>query len=161
MSYNVLSPKLLETHSYLYQDIDPEVLKWDNRKNIFFEEISTLKPDIVCLQEVEESLFGPVYQEKFKTWGYSGVFKKRTRDKEDGCAIFYNSKKFRLLDKLTVEFFQPHIPLLNRDNVALLVKLEAKNARSGNKLVVGTTHLLFNPKRHVSDILISFEFVKS
>lgn len=81
--------------------------------------------------------------------GFRGVYKRKTGDKEDGCAIFYHTSKFLLIDKLEVDCFQPHCPLLNRDNIGLLVKLESRNVPKRQKIIVGTTHLLFNPKRQV------------
>jgi protein angel len=152
MSYNVLSPKLADAHQYLYEESDPEALAWETRKNTFFAEIDFHKPDILCLQEVEASLFIPVYEKQFRRMGYVGVYKKRTRDKDDGCAIFFVESKFRLLDKLSVEFYQPHVPLLDRDNIALMIKLQSKQRRNPHNLIVGTTHLLFNPKRDASQI---------
>jgi len=56
--------------------------------------------------------------------GYRGVFKKRTGDKPDGCAIFWNRDRFSLIGKLAVDLRQPHVPLLDRDNVALMVSHE-------------------------------------
>jgi len=54
---------------------------------------------------------------------------------------------FSLIGRLDVEYYQPHIPILDRDNVGLLVKLQSKIGRRP-KLVVGTTHILYNPKRN-------------
>ena len=42
------------------------------------------------------------YETHFKpslsSLGYNGVFKKRTGDKRDGCAIFFKSRKLELVD---------------------------------------------------------------
>lgn len=53
--------------------------------------------------------------------------------------------QFVLEDSLAVEFRQPGIYCLDRDNVAIMVRLSAKKTRE--KLVVANTHLLYNPKR--------------
>ena len=75
-----------------------------------------------------------------------GVYKQRTGDKHDGCAIFYRPDRLHLIDHSGVEYFQPGIPTLDKDNVALLAKL--KPVRGPDKqIVVATTHLLYNPKR--------------
>lgn len=81
--------------------------------------------------------------------GFKGVYKKKTGSKVDGCAIFYRASRFFLLDKLEVEFCQKHIKVLDRDNIGLLVKLETRNVPRRQKIVVGTTHLLFNLRREV------------
>jgi len=147
MSYNVLSPRLLDTHRYLYIDSDPRALDWENRCRTFFAEIEHYQPDILGLQEIDSVLL-PLYDQLFEEIGFRGVFKQRTRDKEDGCAIYYRESKFNLIDKLSIEYYQPHVPLLDRDNVGILIKLESKNGRR-HKFVVGTTHMLYNPKRNV------------
>lgn len=45
-----------------------------------------------------------------------------------------------------VEFYQPNLPLLSRDNIGVMVKLAPRLAPD-NPIVVVTTHLLYNPKR--------------
>ncbi|CAL8103348.1 unnamed protein product [Orchesella dallaii] len=147
MSYNVLAPSLLEKHSELYRDCDPAALSWERRVNLLFEEVEIHQPDIFCFQEVEEGQFNHTFLPRFMDGGYRGVFKKKTGDKVDGCAIFYKANKFLAVEKLGIELKQPHVPILDRDNVALLVKLETRSPVKRQKLVVGTTHLLFNPKR--------------
>lgn len=81
------------------------------------------------------------------------MYKKRTGDKFDGCAIFYKAARFSILQEVAVEYYQPEIPVLNRDNIALIAKLQSKE---GNNpcILVCTTHLLYNPKRHVSIVLL-------
>ncbi len=59
--------------------------------------------------------------------------------------------QFTCVDSTTVEYNQPGARKLDRDNVALLVKLvpksEGRRSEKKKKLVVATTHLLFNLKR--------------
>jgi hypothetical protein len=43
--------------------------------------------------------------------GYKGIYKRRTGDKTDGCAIFYKATRFSFVDKLPLEYHQPHIPV--------------------------------------------------
>ncbi|CAG7834867.1 unnamed protein product [Allacma fusca] len=149
MSYNILSQHLLTMHNNLYSGCDPRALNHNFRKQLFFSELEEIQPDILCLQEVEESDFYKVHEPTLFLKGYKGIYKKRTGDKQDGCAIFYKATRFSFVDKLSVEYFQPHIPLLNRDNVGLLIKLRTNKFGAGRKhtFVVGTTHILFNPKR--------------
>ncbi|ODM98359.1 Protein angel 2 [Orchesella cincta] len=147
MSYNILAQSLLERHSELYRDCDSSALQWKNRLSALFGEIEMYQPDIVCFQEVEDGQYNQTFSPRLTDAGYRGVFKKKTGDKDDGCAIFYKANKFLMVERLGVEFMQPHVPILDRDNVALLVKLETKGPTKRQKLVVGTTHLLFNQKR--------------
>lgn len=151
LSYNILAQTLLENHSYLYQDSPPDALSWEFRFSKIFEEISTLNPDFACLQEVQASHL-KVISDRFKKMGYSGIYKQRTGIREDGCAIFYKSKSFQLLANESVEFRQPDISILNRDNIGMMAKFVSKVMPSA-PFVICTTHLLYNPKR--SDIRLA------
>lgn len=79
--------------------------------------------------------------------GYTGRFKKRTGDKVDGCAIYFRESKFELKEFVSVEFYQPNISCLNRDNIGVIALLKPKDNPS-KKVVIANTHLLFNPRRH-------------
>jgi protein angel len=149
MCYNVLSPTLQQMHQNIYDRCNPRALDWTARWASFCIEIEFIRPDIVCLQEIDAG-FLEDYNNYFHHAGYQGVFKKRTGDKSDGCAIFYRDTKFRMIDHINVEYLQKSVSLLNRDNIALLVKLETKEG-TPRRIVVGTTHLLFNYKRNVCE----------
>lgn len=64
----------------------------------------------------------------------------------DGCAIFFRKNLFQLVEEYNVEFEQPGIELLNRENVAIIAKLCLRSNPSV-QFVVATTHLLYNPRR--------------
>ncbi|CAH0703681.1 unnamed protein product [Spodoptera exigua] len=145
MSYNVLAQYLLECHPYLYTDCAPFDLKWKVRAARLYDEITKMAPDIICLQEVQASHINSFYS-KFEKIGYFGVFKQKTGHRQDGCAIYFKTSMFQLTDNIHVEFFQPDLPILNRDNIGLIVKLMPHD-RPCSPIVVATTHLLYNPKR--------------
>ncbi|CAH2035850.1 unnamed protein product, partial [Iphiclides podalirius] len=151
VSYNVLAQYLLECHPYLYTHCSPRDLKWKVRAARLYNEILSLEPDILCLQEVQASHIQSFYS-KFEEIGYCGVFKQKTGHRQDGCAIYYKRSMFHLEDHISVEFYQPELPLLNRDNVGLAVRLRPRHPSAPGlppapPLVVATTHLLYNPKR--------------
>ena len=80
--------------------------------------------------------------------GYVGLFKQRTGSKHDGCATFYKRSRFDLVDFKLLEYRQPGITLLDRDNVAIVVLLQPKERRhQSQRLCITNTHLLYNPKR--------------
>lgn len=145
VSYNVLAQVLLEIHPYLYSECYSNDLKWKVRADRIYNEIVSLAPDIICFQEVQASHLNSFY-ERFEQIGYSGVFKRKTGSKYDGCAIYFKKAIFQLMDQCGVEFLQPQLPILNRDNVGLMVKLVANSAPE-SPFIVATTHLLYNPKR--------------
>lgn len=79
--------------------------------------------------------------------GYASIYKQRTGNNVDGIAIYYKRDVFELVDHTTVEYFQPGVSVLDRHNVGLVAKL-AVRANPSRYLVVATTHLLYNPRRH-------------
>lgn len=145
MSYNVLAQYLLECHPYLYTGCDARNLKWKCRAARLFDEIIGHSPDILCLQEVQASHMKSFYS-KFEEYGYFGIYKQKTGHRQDGCAIYFKSSLFKLEDHVSVEFYQPELPILNRDNIGIIVKL-APCSFPDSPIVVATTHLLYNPKR--------------
>ncbi|KAL7018119.1 hypothetical protein ACKWTF_010645 [Chironomus riparius] len=144
-NYNILSQQLLENHSYLYQDSPRAALKWNNRLYNIVGEIFKTNPSILCCQEVQWNHLSQI-QNRLNCMNYAVLFKKRTGDKCDGCAIFYKKDLFQLIEEHNVEFNQPGIELLNRENVAIIAKLCLKSDPT-IQFLVATTHLLYNPRR--------------
>ena len=87
--------------------------------------------------------------------GYQCEYKKRTGGKPDGCAVIFKSSRLSLLSAHPAEYLRPGIPLLDRDNVGLVVLLQPKppdgaadQTRDPSEFIcVANTHLLFNPRR--------------
>lgn len=50
------------------------------------------------------------------------------------------------MEHIDVEFLQPNVTILNRDNVAIIAKF-APTDNPNAEFVVATTHLLYNPRR--------------
>ncbi|KAF9800717.1 hypothetical protein SFRURICE_015371, partial [Spodoptera frugiperda] len=136
---------LLESHGVLLSDCSPRDLKWKIRAARLYDEITRMAPDVICLQEVQVSHIDSFYS-KFEKIGYFGLFKQKTGHRQDGCAIYFKTSVFQLTDHVHVEYFQPNLPILNRDNIGLMVKLMPHD-RPCTPIVVATTHLLYNPKR--------------
>lgn len=170
MSYNILSQDLLMKHLYLYMNIRQERLTWRQRMQNLQREILKLDPDILCLQEMQYDHLPVLVQRLTASSGkrLEYVYKKKTGDRTDGCAIIYDSCKFKLLRQKGVEFYDVSVPLLNRENVALLAKFRLKQQRQvknkgqkegeaeadaekkedqAKEVIVATTHLLYNPRR--------------
>ncbi|KAJ8737285.1 hypothetical protein PYW07_000556 [Mythimna separata] len=145
LSYNLLAQYLLEGHPYLYTDCSPRDLRWKSRAARLFDEITSLEPDILCFQEVQATHLDSFFS-KFEQIGYAKIFKKKTGHRQDGCAVYFKTAMFELKGSVDVEFNQPELPILNRDNIGLMVKL-APHALPSSPVVVATTHLLYNPNR--------------
>lgn len=146
LSYNILAQDLLTEHLYLYIGIEPSMLRWDHRLFRLKEEIQYIKPDILCLQEMQFNHLKSLVKHISLKRELEYVFKKKTGHRTDGCAIIYDRSKFRLLSERPVEYYTHGDALLNRDNIALLAKFAVKNEPQ-KKFIIATTHLLYNPKR--------------
>ncbi|KAG7195003.1 Glucose-repressible alcohol dehydrogenase transcriptional effector [Scheffersomyces spartinae] len=163
MSYNTLC------HHYatpkLYKYTPSWALDWEYRRNKLKEDVLKYKTDIVCMQEVETKTYHDFWVPLMLQFGYKGVFYSKTRSKTmsevdskkvDGCATFYKSDKFSLLQKQNFEYnsvcmgsdkYKKTEDLFNRfmnkDNVALITFLQ--HTSSGEKIMVVNTHLHWDP----------------
>ncbi|KAL1516542.1 hypothetical protein ABEB36_000448 [Hypothenemus hampei] len=145
VSYNVLAQDLLNGHKYLYREHCNKDLDWCQRWKNVYNEIKTLNADILCLQEVQKSHL-PTHFQELQKLGYQGLYKKRTGIRCDGCAIYFKTNRIHLIEYEMVEFYQPNVSVLNRDNVAIIAKFSPKQSPE-IQFIVATTHLLYNPNR--------------
>ncbi|KAJ3061146.1 Glucose-repressible alcohol dehydrogenase transcriptional effector [Podochytrium sp. JEL0797] len=165
LCYNTLCDKYATAQTYAYTP--SWALAWEYRKELIFHEIINYNADIVCLQEIETGQFEEYFQEQFlQVSDYEGVFWPKSRARTmgeyerrgvDGCATFFRSSKFTLIEKHTIEFQQiamqrPELrrteDVFNRvmvkDNIGLISVLESKTV-PGTKLLVVNTHLHWDP----------------
>ncbi|XP_042580358.1 CCR4-NOT transcription complex subunit 6-like isoform X1 [Cyprinus carpio] len=173
MCYNVLCDKYATRQLYGY--CPSWALNWEYRKKGIMEEITNCDSDIISLQEVETEQYYTFFLETLKERGYDGFFCPKSRAKlmseqerkhVDGCAVFFKTEKFALVQKHTVEFNQVAMAnsegsevMLNRvmtkDNIGVAVLLEVKKDlfASGLKqpsekqlLLVANAHMHWDPE---------------
>eukprot|EP00258_Populus_trichocarpa_P030285 XP_024446304.1 carbon catabolite repressor protein 4 homolog 6 isoform X2 [Populus trichocarpa] len=155
LSYNLLADYLAINHrSKLYYHIPRHMLDWEWRKRSIIFELGLWSADIMCFQEVDR--FGDL-EEVLKVRGYSGIWKMRTGNAIDGCAVFWRTSRFRLVHEESIEFNKHGL----RDNVAQICVLEQlirqdntadtstlpTSSTISNKVVICNIHVLYNPKR--------------
>ncbi|XP_058091543.1 carbon catabolite repressor protein 4 homolog 5 isoform X2 [Magnolia sinica] len=157
VSYNILGVGNASKHVDLYNRVPPQNLNWDWRKKLICKELNLYMPGILCFQEVDrfDDLADLLHEDGFK-----GVYKGRTGEACDGCAIFWREELFTLLHQEDLEFRKFGL----RDNVAQLCVLKmnlnhSKSSRSNGtypqkarttpsrSILVGNIHVLFNPNR--------------
>lgn len=51
------------------------------------------------------------------------MYKKRTGEHSDGCAVFYTTSRLKVLEWKEVEF-QRGVQILDRDNVGIVIKFQ-------------------------------------
>ncbi|KAF8676063.1 hypothetical protein HU200_047568 [Digitaria exilis] len=157
LSYNILADYLAKEHQFLYERIPSFMLDWNWRKDKLVFEFGLWSADILCLQEVDK--FTDLEQE-LASRGYNGLWKMRTGNASDGCAIFWRTTKFQLRYEEDIEFNKLGL----RDNVAQLCVLESvvpqnvqtdstnlstssSHPQQAKQVVVCNIHVLYNPKR--------------
>lgn len=64
----------------------------------------------------------------------------------------YKTELFTEDEHHKIEYYQPGVSVLDRDNVGLVVRLRPKKSPS-HQIVIATTHLLYNPRR--SDVKLA------
>ncbi|XP_073790360.1 CCR4-NOT transcription complex subunit 6a isoform X3 [Danio rerio] len=144
MCYNVLCDKYATRQLYGY--CPSWALNWEYRKKSIMQEILSCSADIISLQEVETEQYYNYFLLELKEQGYEGFFSPKSRARTmsesdrkhvDGCAVFYKTDKFSLVQKHTVEFNQLAMAnsegseaMLNRvmtkDNIGVAVLLELR-----------------------------------
>jgi CCR4-NOT transcription complex subunit 6 len=151
MTYNILSQ--IHFQPIWYPKSPKELFIWNNRFPLLLPELNT---DIIQIQEMQkdhyEDLFSPALQNK----GYECHLKLKTKNQNsilDGCATFFNSSKFKLLEKQTLDYSEMaqsierenKIPMdlfnMPTHNVALLLKLE--HLETLKQFWIVNTHLTY------------------
>lgn len=163
MSYNTLCQHYATPTMYKYTP--SWALDWEYRRNALQEEVLSYRSDIICMQEVESRTFTEFWQPLMVDLGYKALFFCKTRSKTmsdadskkvDGCATFYKTSKFTLMQKQNFEFnsicmgsekYKKTKDLFNRfmnkDNIALITFLQ--HNETGEKIVIANNHLHWDP----------------
>ncbi|KAG0466907.1 hypothetical protein HPP92_018487 [Vanilla planifolia] len=159
------------TTSDIYSYCPSWALAWSYRRQNLLKEIVSYHADIICLQEVQSNHFEEFFSPELDKHGYQALFKKKTTEvcngnpnRADGCATFFRRDRFSHVKKYEVEFnkaaqslteavIQPGqkklaLSRLIKDNIALIVVLEAKFSNNGAEnsgkkqlLCVANTHV--------------------
>ncbi|SPC64413.1 related to CCR4 - transcriptional regulator involved in carbon catabolite repression [Ustilago sp. UG-2017b] len=164
LSYNILCDKYATAQMYGYTP--SWALTWDYRKEFILQEVMSYSADICCLQEIDMEQFEDYFLHHLSQQDYEGLFYPKSRartmrDEEkrrvDGCAIFYKTDKYQLIEKQLVEFNQialqrPDLKksedmynrVMTKDNIAVIALLESK--LSGSRVVVANVHTHWDPQ---------------
>lgn len=147
-SYNVLCQQTASETMFLYKHLtsssQTNQIDWYHRSTLLAREFKMMEADIFCLQEVQDDHFVTFFEPFFRSQGYKSRFKKRTRDKVDGCAIFYKTN-LELISYTDIEYFVSEKCVLDRDNVGQLARFRDKHVK--RDFCVANTHLLYNRRR--------------
>ncbi|XP_062112260.1 carbon catabolite repressor protein 4 homolog 1-like [Humulus lupulus] len=171
LSYNILSDVYATSEIYSY--CPSWALSWPYRRQNLLREIVGYRADIVCLQEVQNDHFDEFFSPELDKHGYQALYKRKTNEVYngnpqtiDGCATFFRRDRFSHVKKYEVEFNKAAQSLtdamipstqkktalsrLVKDNVALIVVLEAKFSNQGGAENPGKRQLLCVANTHVN-----------
>ncbi|KAJ3173512.1 Glucose-repressible alcohol dehydrogenase transcriptional effector [Geranomyces variabilis] len=164
MSWNILCEKYATQQMYAYTP--SWALSWDYRKDLIVQDILNYNADIVFLQEIPMGQYEDFFREQLsQAGGYEGLFFPKSRARTmaeydrrqvDGCATFWKSNKFTLLEKHCIEFQQVAVqnPALRKtddvfnrvmikDNVTTVALLENKETHT--RILTANAHLHWDP----------------
>jgi len=139
--WNLLSQSI-GTQTDKFVRCDPAALDWNIRRWRILEEIIQYTPDIITLQEVDHF---KLIKKALNSIGYHGRFTPKpdspciyleSNNGPDGCAIFYNKRKFELISKSS--------KVLDVWGVAsnqVVLSLNLKHKETEKEVCVATTHL--------------------
>ncbi|XP_060691588.1 2',5'-phosphodiesterase 12 isoform X1 [Hemiscyllium ocellatum] len=180
VSYNILADVYAQTElsrNTLYPYCPPYALEPDYRQNLIKKELSGYNADIICLQEVDKSVFTNSLSPALDAFGFQGAFRIKEKQHE-GLATFFRASKYRLLsqhdvtlsealvsDPLHTEILEkistnPQVKekVLQRSTTLQVCVLESLED-SSKKLCIGNTHLYWHPKGgHIRLIQIAIAF---
>ncbi|XP_051874911.1 2',5'-phosphodiesterase 12 [Pristis pectinata] len=180
VSYNILADVYAQTElskTSLYPYCAQYALHADYRQNLIKKELSGYHADILCLQEVDKSVFTDSLSPAMDAFGYHGLFRIKEKQHE-GLATFFRASKYRLLSQHDVTFSEAlasdplHTDLLQKvsanpnvkekvlqRSTALQVCVLQSLEDSSRKVCIGNTHLYWHPKGgHIRLIQIAIAF---
>ncbi|XP_030061228.1 2',5'-phosphodiesterase 12 [Microcaecilia unicolor] len=167
VSYNILADVYAQTDyskDVLYPYCAPYALQIDYRQNLIKKELTGYNADIICLQEVDKTVFSDSLTPALDAFGFEGVFRIKEKQME-GLSTFFRRSKFSLLSQHDITFTEAllsdplHKDLLEKlctcptmkekflqRSSALQVSVLQSTKDPSRKICVANTHLYFHPK---------------
>jgi mRNA deadenylase 3'-5' endonuclease subunit Ccr4 len=63
------------------------------------------QPDIICLQEVDASIFSGLFRPCLESQGYQGYYSNKASVQLEGCAMFWSLRRFERIDDSAMQQF--------------------------------------------------------
>uniref|UniRef100_H3D476 Nocturnin n=1 Tax=Tetraodon nigroviridis TaxID=99883 RepID=H3D476_TETNG len=143
MQWNILAQAALGEGLDSFVRCPPEALSWSRRKYLILEEILGHRPHILCLQEVDHYhdtlqpvLAGLGYGSSFCPKPWSPCLQVEGNNGPDGCALFFDHKRYDFLDSVNIRLSAMKIPT---NQVAVATVLRCRS--TGKRVCVAVTHL--------------------
>ena len=105
MSYNVLADPYATSKAalkYLFPYCPVDYLHIEYRSQLTLQELVASSADIMCLQEVDESVHHLFYAPHLESKGYQGCYANKRTGVTEGCAMYVKKSKFITLYSIDV-----------------------------------------------------------
>ncbi|XP_005090525.1 2',5'-phosphodiesterase 12 [Aplysia californica] len=168
LSYNILAEMYADTdvaRTQLFAHCPQQALDMSYRKQLILKEILGYQADLLCLQEVDRSIFRSHLNPALSSNGYTGLFRSKAGQLGEGCATFMRDSKFRLVRELDItisEYLSSHPDCVDiwtevckseqlkqkveeRSSILQVTVVESVE-NPGSYLCVANTHLYFHPR---------------
>jgi mRNA deadenylase 3'-5' endonuclease subunit Ccr4 len=137
-TYNVLATAYIRAE--WYPNTPVALFDASHRVPALVRHVVALEADVLCLQEVERDVFAAL-EEHLRAQGYAGAFAGKGRGRPDGCATFFRTAMFTLVEATPVEYRDAPDGRAESGHVAQLVRLQHARRTLG----VANTHLKWDP----------------
>ncbi|KII62596.1 Protein angel 2 [Thelohanellus kitauei] len=144
-SYNILSNFALNNNLYLYSRCLPEHLNPEYRSNLLLSELSQLRSDVLCLQEVDQEIFDTVVTKHCLSTQSSCSYYRGSDFAKNGCCIIYKNQKFELVESERIVFAEPEFSYRESMYVAVVnvLKNKSNSGKNDSIFIICTTHLVY------------------
>ncbi|KAI8065642.1 Endonuclease/exonuclease/phosphatase [Gongronella butleri] len=141
MSYNVLAQALCQRELFPHAG---KMLKWKTRRTMVMDEIAYYRPELMCLQEVDN--YDVFYKEALEKLGYATTYHQH-ESKRQGCVIAYQADAWEQVAYRTVDLDTDAScpPTMATGNVAQLMALATRDKHPRRRVLLGNTHLYWRP----------------
>lgn len=157
MTYNVLAQSLIKRIIYPYAST--QALRWKQRQELLKNEFQSLRPDLICLQEVNVDALN-YWKSLCTSLNLDIEYTSKTeRPTSHGILIGWNTEIWEKIDCVKLNYQSlaeqykdiPHVYTeMNHNNVGLIVVLKFKQPIKPDSLrhqgiILASTHLQWNP----------------
>jgi len=144
MTYNILADlyvsRELEVEAVMYPHVKFECIRKTRRMPMLVAEILAYDADVICLQEVDGSIYDTYLEPVMQVMGYDGYYSNKASCQREGCGLFWSKKVFERDEALTFSLRD----LFDPDDVEKAENPDTQGAQSNWDSMEGIKHLLRN-----------------
>jgi len=106
MSYNLLADFYTTRDvDIMYNHCSQEILDRKRRMPMIVFELLAFHADIICLQEVDQSIFSRLLRPCMESQGYQGYYSNKVSSQLEGCAMFWSLRLFERAKESDLETY--------------------------------------------------------